>query len=225
MADRYCVGCGDDLGRAYSPPIRCDSCCTAANMQPQIDALTRERDEAREDRDSAEATIARLQAEVARVRAVLSALDRADAIDRRELDIDEPALLAELDAIRALLPPTGDTLTEGWLALRVQAELAERGGVLGEVRAERARQDTKFGEQNHVDTVHTTRISHGIAASDVYRRCLQARPSWALILLEEVSEAIEAIGDVTALRAELVQVGAVAVAWVEALDRRQSGAT
>lgn len=73
------------------------------------------------------------------------------------------------------------------------------------------------------DTVHTTRISHGIAASDVYRRCLQARPSWALILLEEVSEAVEAIGDVTALRAELVQVGAVACAWVEAIDRRQGG--
>ena len=33
---------------------------------------------------------------------------------------------------------------------------------------------------------------------------------------------IEAIGDAAALRAELVQVAAVAVAWVEALDRRQA---
>lgn len=74
------------------------------------------------------------------------------------------------------------------------------------------------------DTVHTTRISHGISASDVYRRCLQVRPSWALILLEEVSEAVEAIGDATALRAELVQVAAVATAWAEAIDRRQEGA-
>jgi NTP pyrophosphatase (non-canonical NTP hydrolase) len=46
--------------------------------------------------------------------------------------------------------------------------------------------------------------------------------SWDKILVEEVAEAVEAAanGDLTALREELVQVAAVAVAWIEAINRR-----
>jgi len=56
--------------------------------------------------------------------------------------------------------------------------------------------------------------------------------TWAHILVEEVAEAIEAACEsqqgrmsVDALRAELVQVAAVAVSWIEAIDRRKAVTT
>lgn len=80
--------------------------------------------------------------------------------------------------------------------------------VLGEVLAERAHQDEKWGEQNHEPEV------------------------WLAILGEEVGELATAIlrrrfgdyehresGD---MRAEAIQVAAVAVALVECLDRAVS---
>ena len=42
---------------------------------------------------------------------------------------------------------------------------------------------------------------------------------WVGILMEEVGEAMQA-QSASALRAELIQVAAVAVSWVEAIDRR-----
>lgn len=78
--------------------------------------------------------------------------------------------------------------------------------VLTEVRQERRNQDATWGEQNHEDGW------------------------WMAILAEEVGEAAQetlrmhfggkAPHD---LREELIQVAAVAVAWVEALDRRTDG--
>jgi hypothetical protein len=73
--------------------------------------------------------------------------------------------------------------------------------VLVEVAMERRAQDARWGEQNHED------------------------PVWALILGEEFGEACQAAlqhssTDPTDLRAELIQVAAVAVAWVESMDRR-----
>ena len=74
-----------------------------------------------------------------------------------------------------------------------------------EVQAERNRQDDKWGEQNHDDFV------------------------WGAILGEEVGEALQqalwqhfekGAGDV---RGELVQVAAVAIAWIECIDRRNGG--
>src|SRR5690606_12826726 len=50
--------------------------------------------------------------------------------------------------------------------------------------------------------------------------------SWVDILVEEVAEAIEAAtlhGEGDELRAEVVQVAAVAVAWLEAIDARAAG--
>jgi NTP pyrophosphatase (non-canonical NTP hydrolase) len=84
--------------------------------------------------------------------------------------------------------------------------------VLHEVEAERARQDEKWGEQNCHDF------------------------EWVSILAEEVGEAAAEAneanfhfgknrGDFTKLRAELVQVAAVAVAWIEAIDRRSPEST
>ena len=69
--------------------------------------------------------------------------------------------------------------------------------VLADVQAERRRQTDRWGVQHHAD----------------YR--------WLSILTEEVGEVAKAINDeedIAALRAELVQVAAVAVAWVEDID-------
>jgi NTP pyrophosphatase (non-canonical NTP hydrolase) len=83
--------------------------------------------------------------------------------------------------------------------------------VLTEVRQERKHQDKKWGQQNHQS------------------------PIWLAILSEEVGEASEevlnelfpaalipsAVGR-AALRRELIQVAAVAVAWIECLDRNDA---
>lgn len=110
--------------------------------------------------------------------------------------------------------------------------------VLVEVRMERARQDAKWGEQNHHDGTGAFSIRDGRPVPDRYvgevrraradaaqQACDEAfangRGTWRLILLEEVHEAL-AEDDPARLRAELVQVAAVAVKWIEALDRRQA---
>lgn len=80
------------------------------------------------------------------------------------------------------------------------------GNVLEEVAEERARQDTRWGEQNHSVSV------------------------WYAILGEEVGEVGRAICDMKFkarpsenYREELIQVAAVAVAMVESLDREKVG--
>ncbi|HEX2142998.1 MAG TPA: hypothetical protein VHG10_00680 [Glycomyces sp.] len=95
--------------------------------------------------------------------------------------------------------------------------------VLDEVAAERARIDAKWGEQNHPDG---TGDYPEIIEADVAKMVCQdaaddGRLDWLHILREEVAEAF-AESDPTKLRAELIQVAAVAVAWVEAIDRRES---
>lgn len=71
-------------------------------------------------------------------------------------------------------------------------------GVLKHVAQERERQDNKWGEQNH------------------------SAAFWIVILGEEFGEVCSAIfeQDSDNLRAELIQVAAVAVAAVEGLDRQ-----
>lgn len=102
--------------------------------------------------------------------------------------------------------------------------------VLAEVEQERTRQHARFGEQNHPDfPAHTGPASrheyYGEKADDWKffndRRVRAANLSWDGILLEEVYEAL-AESDPVALRTELIQVAAVAVAWIEAIDRRES---
>lgn len=115
--------------------------------------------------------------------------------------------------------------------------------VLVDVRFERTRQDTKWGEQNHpdVDQILMTReggctpdrmaAEYQIpAAYQARRQCKIAasrdQVTWAHILIEEVAEAVEAATstDPILLRDELVQVAAVAVGWIECLDRREERA-
>jgi hypothetical protein len=97
--------------------------------------------------------------------------------------------------------------------------------VLQQVLIERIAQDTKWGEQNHPDG---TGYDGSDRHADFWRqRCQDAfadgEGTWGHVLLEEVFEAI-AENDPAKLRTELVQVAAVAVAWIEALDRRPAAA-
>lgn len=94
--------------------------------------------------------------------------------------------------------------------------------VLQEVANERLAQHAQWGEQNHPDGVYVTRTSLN-REDEARRECQSAfqrgQGTWEHILREEFTEAVAA-HDVPALRAELVQVAAVAVAWIEAIDRR-----
>ena len=107
--------------------------------------------------------------------------------------------------------------------------------VLTEVAAERVRQDARWGEQNHPDGTSIPMACELVAAlthreaipseraKALNRDAVEAgRLTWALILLEEVCEALEE-RDPERLREELVQVAAVAVGWCEAIDRRTKG--
>ncbi|MDX3109689.1 hypothetical protein [Nonomuraea angiospora] len=97
------------------------------------------------------------------------------------------------------------------------------GGPLAEVHAERQHQDEKWGEQNHSDGTASTEM-RVFAAEQHRRQCKEAaergQVTWRHILLEEMHEAF-AETDPAKLRAELVQVAAVTVAWIEAIDRRE----
>jgi len=96
-----------------------------------------------------------------------------------------------------------------------------RYNVLLDIRLERDAQDRRWGEQNHPDG---TGGPPDLAARDITRKaCDEAhqmgRGTWRHILDEEVAEAY-AEYDPVLLRAELIQVAAVAAAWAEAIDRR-----
>jgi hypothetical protein len=101
--------------------------------------------------------------------------------------------------------------------------VSQTSSVLAEVRIERAAQDLKWGEQNHPffgdEQWHLLVVDLEAAA----RQELERSPTYAAILLEEVCEAMRE-PNADRLREELIQVAAVAVAAVEALDRRAGGA-
>jgi hypothetical protein len=98
--------------------------------------------------------------------------------------------------------------------------------VMSEVAAERVRQDIKWGEQNHPDGTGGGRSA--AAAAGARMACkVAARDgsmTWRDVMREEVAEAF-AETDPAKLRAELLQVAAVAAAWVEAIDRRPAPVT
>lgn len=127
--------------------------------------------------------------------------------------------------------------------MTTETRAAAAEAVLQEVRLERARQDAKWGEQNHPDAdpvllsrdggVTPKRLAeeHGVpTGTRGEQRCQtyesRGEANWLAILAEEVGEASDEIahGDTAALRGELVQVAAVATAWVEAIDRREENA-
>lgn len=95
--------------------------------------------------------------------------------------------------------------------------------VLNEVMDERFRQHDRFGEQNLPDgTAAQAEQARGIlgVARAAFDAALKAGElTYKNILDEEFWEAM-CETDPAKLRAELVQVAAVAVAWIEAIDRR-----
>ncbi|MFJ6386430.1 hypothetical protein ACIQJT_02355 [Streptomyces sp. NPDC091972] len=104
--------------------------------------------------------------------------------------------------------------------------------VLREVLAERARQDERWGEQNHPDgTGPTIELLPGWPArelADAARATCQLHADQGILTYrdvfgEEVCEAL-AENDPAKLRAELVQAVAVGVLWIEAIDRRRTQA-
>jgi hypothetical protein len=98
---------------------------------------------------------------------------------------------------------------------------AVTGWALDDVYKERDSQDKKWGEQNHPNGGGSP--LHLILATHARARCETAAKAgsltWADILGEEFGEAL-AESDPVLLRAELVHVAAVAVAWMEAIDRQ-----
>lgn len=97
--------------------------------------------------------------------------------------------------------------------------------VLAETHWERRAQDARWGERNHPDRPSLVHLGSAAREATYWKsenayRARTCRLAWDGILLEEVYEAL-AEADVSRLRAELIQVAAVAVAWVEALDRRE----
>lgn len=98
--------------------------------------------------------------------------------------------------------------------------------ICADIAAERWRQDEKWGEQNHPDGTGPDAIS--IQLRETFRAMCDlehgsGNGTWMSILREEAYEAF-AESDLEKLDAELVQVAAVCVAWIEAI-RRRSGKT
>lgn len=122
-----------------------------------------------------------------------------------------------------------DIILDTWPAMRMSgqaaADIVRSLGVLPEIADERERQDEKWGEQNHPDG---TGPGYRVHAIEARVRCQRAAQSGLVtykdILEEEVYEAF-AETDPDKLRAELVQVAAVAVAWIEKLDRERATST
>lgn len=147
-------------------------------------------------------------------------------------------------AIAQALQEWRDALPESGVRNEVKQQIEARAreilarppptqSVLYEVAGERTRQDAKWGVQNHPDLPPfeearaTPNAWFGLPSADDARDACEAafsrgRGSYAHIFVEEVCEAVEAAYDPAKLREELIQVAAVAVAWVECIDRRQA---
>lgn len=104
-------------------------------------------------------------------------------------------------------------------------DVSETERVLKEVLKERQRQLEKWGRQTHPDHVGPDHRMVGGKKNKAVATMLKhfndtyQNPYWSLILAEEFYEAVES-EQVEDLRRELIEVAAVAVAWVEDLDTR-----
>ena len=94
--------------------------------------------------------------------------------------------------------------------------------VILDLLAERRAQDEKWGQQNHRDgTGRPEDVGMaGVIRTRTQRRFDAGMGTWRDILDEEVAEAY-AEKDPDRLRQELIQVGAVVIAWIEAIERAQ----
>ena len=95
-----------------------------------------------------------------------------------------------------------------------------------EIADELARARSIHGKQDHLPDLIETGGLNLIHGSSARANCQAAfrrgNGSWAHILHEEFGEAIDEAraGNADALREELIQVAAMCIAWVEAIDGR-----
>lgn len=109
--------------------------------------------------------------------------------------------------------------------------------ILEEIKKERCLQDLKWGIQDHpsVDPILTGRNGGATpqriceeyeipteerAKSLCNLAALKGVLTWSHILVEEVSEVISTLSDDGKRREELVQLAAVAIAWIQSIDRQ-----
>ena len=107
--------------------------------------------------------------------------------------------------------------------LNALAAWVKTHAVLGEVHAERVKQDERFGEQNHPlgtgGEWFKAKATYARADAE-YAESLGSL-TWRHVLREEFYEML-AEADPAKVRAEALQVAAVAVAVVECIDRAQA---
>lgn len=149
----------------------------------------------------------------------------------RELEAQRDKVPAMCDAEQHAATNVGAsaaTSNETGLGVEATANLAvtSRGlaDVLAEVAAERARQDAKWGggvhDSNHRDgTGPAFRTSADRARQYLQEASTNGEVTWRDILHKQVQDAY-AEDDPARLRGNLIQVSAVAVAWIESIDRR-----
>lgn len=131
----------------------------------------------------------------------------------------------------------GDTWPNGLTCSKCQSASFNRRKIVEEIGLERQAQISKWGHQhrpngeptllNHPGGVTGQRLNdeYGLPSSSRARaECERAEKrgalSWPGIVVEELTESIDevALGDMKALRKELIHTIAVLVAWVEDLD-------
>ena len=110
-------------------------------------------------------------------------------------------------------------------AYKVERDDDKADQLLVEVSNERWKQQQKFGPQHHLrdriapGELDIYKVEADWCRAECDKHAADGGASWTDILLEETFEAL-AESEPAKLRAELVQVAAVAMAWVEAIDRR-----
>lgn len=133
---------------------------------------------------------------------------------------------------------------------RLKISTPEQPKIVHAILAERARQLAKWGPQTHPNLCPTLTYTYGGLLPHRYAEDLEiptatrakqncerdaeaGNLNWGVILVEEVAEAVESAAHLVkahspeklaALKAELVQVAAVAFAWIEDLETRSTDA-
>lgn len=93
---------------------------------------------------------------------------------------------------------------------------------LDDIRHERAAQDIAWGEQNHPDgTSELWATAADVAHFKAERAHQEDTLRWFDILREQYWQ-VACEEDPKSLRVELIRLAAVAVAWTEAIDRRNT---
>lgn len=94
--------------------------------------------------------------------------------------------------------------------------------VMADVRAERLRQETRWGKQRHSNGTSIKFKPLADAARNATRAAdANGQNTWGHIAREEFWEVMSET-DRVKLREELIQLGAVVIAWVECLDEQHA---